>query len=180
MMKASREEMKQAALSLMEALDMGENFINELRDEGKVGMSEQWYVPPINLKGIPGRFQRRVYFGIEGTAFHVYPYIAGLTECDESPAEFEERTGHFVWHMHYLVTSYGRLLSLFFISNRDQRFKEGDEECNTAEFWQEEHDDALKGGCITVYCKNLDNDSMNEFGDVLFCITDNGCLMRLS
>lgn len=30
---------------------MGENFINALRDEGKMGMSEQWFVMPEHLGG---------------------------------------------------------------------------------------------------------------------------------
>jgi hypothetical protein len=39
-----------------------------------------------------------------------------------------------VWHMHYCVTSYGRMLTMFYISNHDQRYKEGDEECDAVEY----------------------------------------------
>jgi hypothetical protein len=179
-MKATREEMKAEALRLMERIYLGDDFIEELRENDEVGMTEQYIRPREDAKARPGDYQKRTYFGLAGEMYSVYPYIAGLRECDEAPAKFEQKTGYFVWHMNYTEMSIGRMLTLFYISNRDERYDEDNEEYDIKDYWKEVAEAAVRGGTLSAYCVNLDDEAYSEYGELPFCTTDNGCLMRLA
>jgi hypothetical protein len=178
--RATREETKEFAQKLMEAIRLGDKFINDLRDDDKVGMSEQ------HLKERPEVFsgeisQPRTYFDSEGGMYDVYPYMFGMKECDEAPAWFEEKyPGYYVYHMNYARTFLGEQVTLFYVTDHDDGRAEDDEEADVTECWNKILDFAQQPGLLPAYIKVLGNEAYSGFGEVAFCTTDNGCMMRMS
>jgi hypothetical protein len=179
--KTTREEMKAEALRLMDRLNLKDEIINELRDENHVNMTEQWIkdIPEV----APGLYQTRTYFGLKGEAYDVYPLSYGLNECYEALAEFETETGGFVYHMHYSQSAFvGPQLALFYISNATFFSRDDNDEAakdfDIEDEWHTMEQNATEYGILPVCCINLDTGD-REFADISFCITDNGCIMRL-
>jgi hypothetical protein len=178
---ATREEMKARALALMESIGIGEDFIEALRTEDEVGMSEQWIKSKEDAIPDFGGRQKRTYLDREGALYDVYPYVYGLPEVHEARKKFEEEYGYFVYHMHYMTNAFlGAHLTMLYLPNCDFTAGEDDENQDVAGCWDGIESWANNGGWLPAYVAILRNENASFFCEIAFCTTDNGCFMRLS
>ncbi|GHV41822.1 hypothetical protein FACS189490_09480 [Clostridia bacterium] len=113
-MKATREEMTAKALQALEAMDAIESLVDDLRDNGKIRMSEQWLKNAPDVT--PGCCQSRTYFDNAGNMYDVYRYVSGLRECYDACEAFENETWNFVFHMHFTISEIlGQQLTMLFV-----------------------------------------------------------------
>lgn len=75
-------------------------------------------------------------------------------EQKELVEQFEAEYNALVYHANYCVTEFGRLLSLFYVSDYDEE-------------WEMDNED-IKEGYAMVYCINLDCPDFSEFGTIAY------------
>lgn len=125
-MKITREIKKEEAIKRLKEMDIIPEAIRQFEDDDYVNVSEN-------------------------------PYGALYWADDEQKkliAEFEEEYNALVYLCNYCVTEFGRLLSLFYVSD----YKEE---------WEMDNAD-LNDGYACVYCINLDCPDFSEFGSIAF------------
>lgn len=73
---------------------------------------------------------------------------------DNFVKEFEEEYNALVYHANYCNTEFGRLLSLFYVSDYEEE-------------WAMDMED-IKDGYAMTYCINIDCPDFSEFGSIAF------------
>lgn len=103
-------------------------------------------------------YQNKVFNGI------LY-WVSNSEELTNAIKEFEEKHNALVYHSILVPTIYGRLLNMLYISKYTEE-------------WQRDREE-LNEGLPLVYCKNLEDDTMSEFGTIQIKGA-NGGLIRIA
>lgn len=136
-MKITREIKKAEAINRMKAMEIIPEAIRQFEEDDLVNVSE-----------------------------NPYGFLFWANESQKKLiAEFEAEYDALVYLANYCVTEFGRLLSLFYVSD----YKEE---------WEMNNDD-IKDGYSCVYCINLDCPDFSEFGGIAFKSV-NGGIKRIS
>lgn len=136
-MKITREIKKAEAINRMKAMKIIPEAIRQFEEDDLVNVSE-----------------------------NPYGFLFWANESQKKlVAEFEAEYDALVYLANYCVTEFGRLLSLFYVSD----YKEE---------WEMDNDD-IKDGYSCVYCINLDCPDFSEFGGIAFKSV-NGGIKRIS
>ena len=131
-MKISRETKKAEAIKRMKAMEIIPEAIRQFEEDDLVNVSENPY----------------------GMLFWANDEYKKLI------AEFEDEYNALVYLANYCNTNFGRLLSLFYVSD----YKEE---------WEMDNDDIAEGYAC-VYCINIDCPDFSEFGSIAFAPTNGG------
>lgn len=125
-MKITREIKKQEAIKRLKTMDIIEDAINQFVDDDIVMVSDN---PFGMLYWLNDDYKKLV-------------------------AEFEAEYNGLVYIANYCVTEFGRLLSLFYVSDYDEE-------------WVMDNEDIAEGYAM-VYCINLDCPDFSEFGSIAY------------
>ena len=125
-MKIAREIKKIEAIKRLKTMDIIEDAINQFIDDDTVMVSDN----PFGM----------LYWLNE--------------DYKQLVSEFEEECNGLVYITNYCVTEFGRLLSLFYVSDYDEE-------------WEMDNED-IKEGYAMVYCINLDCPDFSEFGTIAY------------
>ena len=135
-MKINKEIKKAEAIKRLKAMDIIPEAIRQFEEDDIVNVSENPY----------------------GILFWVDDMQKELIE------EFEKEYNALVYHANYCVTEFGRLLSLFYVSDYKEEYEMENEDIND--------------GYSCVYCINLDCPDFSEFGSIAF-VPINGGVKRI-
>lgn len=125
-MKILREIKKQEAIKRLKTMDIIDDAINQFIEDDIVMVSDN---PFGMLYWLNDDYKKLV-------------------------AEFEEEYNGLVYIANYCVTEFGRLLSLFYVSDYDEE-------------WEMDNADVEEGYAM-VYCINLDCPDFSEFGSIAY------------
>jgi hypothetical protein len=125
-MKIAREIKKQEAIKRLNTMNIIEDAINQFIDDDIVMVSDN---PFGMLYWLNDDYKKLV-------------------------AEFEAEYNGLVYIANYCVTEFGRLLSLFYVSDYDEE-------------WVMDNEDIAEGYAM-VYCINLDCPDFSEFGSIAY------------
>lgn len=135
-MKIAREIKKQEAIKRLNTMNIIEDAINQFIEDDIVMVSDN---PFGMLYWLNDDYKKLV-------------------------AEFEEEYNGLVYIANYCVTEFGRLLSLFYVSEYEEEYEMDNED--------------IKEGCACVYCINLDCPDFSEFGTIGFQPTNGGIIRK--
>lgn len=125
-MKIAREIKKQEAIKRLNTMNIIEDAINQFIEDDIVMVSDN---PFGMLYWLNDDYKKLV-------------------------AEFETEYNGLVYIANYCVTEFGRLLSLFYVSDYDEE-------------WEMDNEDIAEGYAM-VYCINLDCTDFSEFGSIAY------------
>ena len=135
-MKISRETKKAEAIKRLKAMEIIPEAIRQFEEDDLVNVSENPY----------------------GMLFWANDEYKKLI------ADFEQEYNGLVYLANYCVTEFGRLLSLFYVSDYEEEY-----EMDNSDIWE---------GYACIYCINLDCPEFSEFGSIAFKSINGGIVRR--
>jgi hypothetical protein len=144
----------------------GENM-EDLKELQKVEASNRLRILQMNyglMENVINEFEQAntLYYSeyINQNIQGILYYVSNNEEFENAIKDFEEKHQALVYHAILTPLTYGRMLSLLYVSK-------------TVEEWQTDREE-LSEGLPLVYCKNLDDDTTSEFGGIQIAKANGG------